>query len=144
MKILKKIISLIVTAASLSMYVPCAMAESIGADIACDTIRMLQSGMYSAHMIVVGRGRTTYLNFTLPEGDYTKAELNLRREKGQAWGKNEADEKEYDKAYYRIIPTDAENGVNAEPQAYTEITLNGKGNEDQKIDITEALSEYTA
>ncbi len=113
-----------------------------GADIACDKIRMFQSGMYTSKTIVVGRGRTTYLNFTLPEGEYTKAELNLRREKGQAWGQTVSGEKEYDKVYYRIIPADKETGVNAEADAYTEITLSGKGTDDQKIDITAALSEY--
>ena len=142
MSMLKKIVLLILTATVMASAAPVVLAEGQGADIACDKIRMFQNGMYVAGLIVVGRGRTTYLNFTLPEGEYTKIELNLRREKGQAWGETESGERETDKAYYRIISVDDETGVNAGPEEYTEFTLNGSGTEDQKIDITEAVTEY--
>ena len=142
MRSLKRTVSLIMAAVTAALVMPIVSAEETRADIACDKIRMFQSGMYVAGTIVVGRGRTTYLNFTMPEGEYTKVELNLRREKGQAWGENESGEREYDKAYYRIVSIDGETGVNAKPEEYIEFTLNGNGTEDQKIDITDAVAEY--
>ena len=127
MRSLKRTVSLIMAAVTAALVMPIVSAEETRADIACDKIRMFQSGMYVAGTIVVGRGRTTYLNFTMPEGEYTKVELNLRREKGQAWGENESGEREYDKAYYRIVSIDGETGVNAKPEEYIEFTLNGNG-----------------
>lgn len=121
-----------------------AVAESDGAAfIRPDEVKLYHNNNYTGELIIVGRGRQTYLYFTAPADGFTSVKLNLQNEWGAAWGQtSEGADKVWDTIYVRICTPAMVNGYTAPAEYYMEAVVHGTVGVDEQIDITDLVRAH--